>query len=81
MPTSTPLTLSGPLGNCCTRSFKHEGEPVGRVENIAGFQTYISDPPDATSEPKKIILYFSDAFGPFYINAKLLQDYFASHGQ
>ena len=62
------------------RSIKHEGEPVGRVEKIAGFQTYISDPPDATAGPKKVILYFSDAYGPFYINAKLLQDYLASHG-
>lgn len=78
-PTNSP-PLAGPMGDCCVKGMKHEGEPVGRIENIAGFETYISDPPVGTTGQKKIIIYFADVFGPFYINAKLLQDYFASHG-
>ncbi|KJA22044.1 hypothetical protein HYPSUDRAFT_41442 [Hypholoma sublateritium FD-334 SS-4] len=77
--TDSPL-LAGPLGDCCIKGLKHEGEPVGRIETIAGFETYISDPPVGTTGRKKVIIYFADVFGPFYINAKLLQDYFASHG-
>ena len=32
------------------------------------------------SQDKKIILYLADVYGPLYINAKLLQDFYASHG-
>jgi hypothetical protein len=78
--------LAGAPGDCCVKGVKHFGEPNGESITIAGIQTYISKPPppkDHSSHDKldkKIILYFSDAFGPFYINAQLLQDYFASHG-
>ena len=68
------------MGDCCIQGLKHEGEPVGRIETIAGIETYISDPPVGTAGRKKVIIYFADVYGPFYINAKLLQDYFASHG-
>jgi len=79
---STSPALAGSMGDCCAKGFKHEGEPIGRIESISGFKTYISEPPAGTTGtgPKKIILYFADVFGPFYINAQLLQDYFASHG-
>lgn len=78
---SNSRLLAGPIADCCITGFKHEGEAVGRVETIAGIKTYVSDPPnkDATGS-KKVVLYFSDVFGPFYINAQLLQDYFASCG-
>ena len=77
--------LAGPPGNCCLKGVKHFGEPSGETITIAGIQTYISKPPPAEdsshgSLDKKIILYFADVFGPFYINAQLLQDYYASHG-
>lgn len=78
-PATSPL-LAGQMGACCAQGFKHEGEAVGRIETIAGVKTYISDPPAGATGPKKIILYLSDVFGPFYINAQLLQDYFASQG-
>ena len=79
--TSTTV-LAGPPGDCCVKGVKHFGEPSGETTTIAGVQTYISKPPPAkdSSHDKKIILYFADVFGPFYINAQLLQDYYASHG-
>lgn len=78
--TTDSASLAGPMGDCCVKGMKHEGEPVGRIESIAGIETYISDPPVGTTGRKKVIIYFADVYGPFYINAKLLQDHFASHG-
>ena len=74
--------LAGPPGVCCVKGVKHFGEPSGEIITIAGVQTYISKPPPAkdSSHDKKIILYLADVFGPFYVNAQLLQDYYASHG-
>ena len=74
--------LTGPLGDCCVRGGKHaRGIPVGRVETIAGVETYISYPPTNTTGPMKVILFFADIYGPFDENAKQLQDYFASQGK
>ena len=74
--------LAGPPGDCCVKGVKHFGEPSGETITIGGIQTYLSKPlqPKDSSHEKKIILYFADVFGPFYINAQLLQDYYASHG-
>ncbi len=84
MATSTTSTLlAGAFGDCCfSASLKHEGDPVGRVETIAGFQTYVSDPPASTtgSGPKKVILYLVDVYGPFLNSIELLQDFYASNG-
>ena len=80
--TTSPL-LAGAFGDCCfSASLKHEGDPVGRIETIAGFQTYVSDPPASTtgSGPKKVILYLSDVYGPFLNSIELLQDFYASNG-
>ena len=79
--TQSPV-LAGPPGDCCLKGVKHFGDPRGETITIAGVQTYISKPPPAkdSSHDKKIILYLADVFGPFYINAQLLQDYYASHG-
>ena len=88
MTQTQPTVLAGSLGDCCIKGVKHFGEPNGEIILIAGIETYISKPPPSPPQDhsshdnldKKIILYFADAFGPFYINAQLLQDYFASHG-
>ena len=40
----------------------------------------LMEPPADTAGPKKFILFFSDIFGPFFRNAQLIQDYFASQG-
>ena len=80
--TSKSPILAGPPGDCCVKGVKHFGEPSGETITIAGIQTYISKPPPAkeSSQDKKIILYLADVYGPFYINAQLLQDYYASQG-
>jgi hypothetical protein len=82
MTNESPL-LAGPPGDCCLQSVKHTGTPVGNIINFANVETYISEPPQGILLPgskKKVILYLADVYGPFYVNAKLLQDYFASHG-
>ena len=88
-PTQSPV-LAGPPGDCCLKGVKHFGEPSGETITIAGIQTYISKPPPSPAKldseessqdkKKKIILYLADVYGPFFINAQLLQDYYASHG-
>jgi len=80
--TETPV-LAGSPGDCCIKGVRHSGEPAGKTITIADVQTYISEPPAKSAgsqDKKKIILYFADVFGPFYINAQLLQDYYASYG-
>ncbi|KAG8214444.1 hypothetical protein J3R82DRAFT_9467 [Butyriboletus roseoflavus] len=77
-----PTTLAGPPNACCWTGIKHTGTPEGRTEPLGGLETYISEPPaNAASEPhKKVLLFLADAYGPLFINNKLLQDYFASQG-
>ena len=79
--TQSPV-LAGPPGDCCFKGVKHSGEPSGEIITIAGVQTYLSKPLQAkdSSHEKKIILYLADVYGPLYVNAQLLQDYYASHG-
>ncbi|KAJ6516854.1 Alpha/Beta hydrolase protein [Mycena vitilis] len=66
----------------CFTGLKHSGDAVGKTVPFADVPTYVSEPPASLSrdEPKKIVLFFSDVFGPFYVNNQLLQDYFASQG-
>ncbi|KAI8980617.1 alpha/beta-hydrolase [Trametes punicea] len=45
---STDAPLTGPLGNCCTRTVPHSGVARGTVETIAGLATYVSRPPTAS---------------------------------
>lgn len=82
--TTSPL-LAGTFGDCCfVASVKHEGDPTGRIETIADFQTYIADPPASSTTstgPKKVVLFFADVYGPFVNTTKLLQDYYASNGK
>ncbi|KAG1736987.1 alpha/beta-hydrolase [Suillus lakei] len=67
------------LSEHCFTAVAHSGTPVGRQEEIANVQTYVSEPTNP-SESKGVILYFSDVFGPFFINNQLIMDYYASHG-
>jgi len=61
----------------CFKTVAHTGTPSGRTDSIAGVPTYIAEP---TQAQNKILLYFADVFGPFYINNQLIQDWFASNG-
>ncbi|KAI0674005.1 alpha/beta-hydrolase [Trametes maxima] len=81
-PATAPRPLTGPLGDCCTRTVPHSGVARGTVETIAGLATYIARPPraiDPTSAAPRVILYFADVFGPLYVNAQLAMDYWAAH--
>jgi hypothetical protein len=77
--TTQSTVLAGrPLaGDCCVKGVEHFGEPSGETITIAGIQTYTPKhlpPKDSSSHvdnlDKKIILYFADVFGLFYINAQ-----------
>lgn len=75
---SSPI-LAGPSGDCCVQGVKHTGMALGKTIKIADVETYITQPQGATGS-KRIMLYFADIYGPFYLNAQLLQDFFASQG-
>jgi hypothetical protein len=81
-PSTSSSTLAGPPGDCCFTGVKHSGTPAGKTVSIANVPTYISNPPNATAstDPKKIILFLADVYGPFFLNNQLLQDYFADRG-
>ena len=87
--------LASPMGErCCTPApitIAHVGTPPARAEAYAGVRTYVVRPADfgQTSAPgaqaeaaagKGVVLYFSDIFGPFYVNAQLTMDYWAANG-
>ncbi|EMD31147.1 hypothetical protein CERSUDRAFT_89467 [Gelatoporia subvermispora B] len=77
-------TLASAPGECCARGVQHSGTPLGMIEKIGGFDTYIARPPApegaAQGRQQRILLYFADGYGPLYINSKLIQDFFASQG-
>ncbi|KAF9457881.1 Alpha/Beta hydrolase protein [Collybia nuda] len=90
--TSAPAELATAPSDCCVSGIKHAGTPAGKTVTIAGIETYLSEPPSSSLNKSKsgddasggkgkgVILYFSDIYGPFYLNGQLLQDYFASRG-
>jgi hypothetical protein len=76
--------IAHPYCDNCFTGVKHSGNPVGKSVTIADVPTYLSEPLAGVATgngPKKVIIFFADVFGPFYLNNQLLQDYFASHGQ
>ncbi|KZT09939.1 alpha/beta-hydrolase [Laetiporus sulphureus 93-53] len=72
-------TIAGSPGPCCIKTVEHTGTARGTTESIAGIETYVARPANL-GEKRKIILFFSDVFGPFFLNTQLLMDYWASHG-
>ncbi|TFK23903.1 alpha/beta-hydrolase [Coprinopsis marcescibilis] len=71
---ATSPSLAGPMGKECLEGSKYTGQTKGRNMTIAGVPTYV------LVNVTKVIMYFPDIFGPFYINNELLQDHFASQG-
>ncbi len=58
--------------DCCLKSFKWEGTPVGRVGTLAANDSYITgDNPDAA------VLFIHDLLGWTFPNARLLADHYA----
>jgi hypothetical protein len=70
--------LAKPSGACCLKGSIHEGEPRGRMDTIAGIETYISAPPQEKANGH-ILLYFPDVWGLFN-NGLLIMDGFADAG-
>ncbi|RAH65003.1 dienelactone hydrolase [Aspergillus aculeatinus CBS 121060] len=70
--------LAKPVGACCFKGSIHTGEPKGKVEQIAGVDTYIATP-DANRSNGHVLLFFPDAFG-LHINNFLTMDSFAAAG-
>ena len=72
------------LTDHCFTTVQHTGTPIGqRIEISVGgvpVPTYLAEPVDDGS-PRKVILFFSDVFGAFYINNQLMQDYLATQGK
>lgn len=75
----TSLILASAPGDCCATGFKHSGTPAGKTINVAEVETYVSEPKNARPE-KKIILFFSDIYGPLFLNNQLVMDYYANQG-
>ncbi|KAI0756160.1 alpha/beta-hydrolase [Daedaleopsis nitida] len=70
--------LAGPPGECCRQTVQHVGEPRGKIEKVAEVETYVARP--ASGSNARIILFFADVYGPMYVNAQLLMDYWAENG-
>jgi len=70
--------LAKPSGDQCFQAVKHEGTAVGVTEVIGGAKCYVGYPPDKKTD--KIILFFADVYGPWYLNNQLLVDFFAEQG-
>ncbi|KAJ7773661.1 Alpha/Beta hydrolase protein [Mycena maculata] len=77
---SSSATIAHPHCEDCFKGVKHSGTPVGKTVTIADVPTYVSDPPAGASGTKKVVLFFSDVYGPLFLNNQLVQDYFASQG-
>ena len=82
---STNPTLASAPGEHCFTAVKHIGTPVGSTEVIAEVETYVTLPPSsentAGGKYDKVVLFFADVYGPFFVNNQLLVDYFASQGE
>ena len=62
----------------CFRGTIHDhAEPKGTLEDLYGYKTYVSMPPNNPS-PKSTIIFFCDAFGLHLPNNKILADYYAA---
>ena len=64
----------------CCEGVLNTGTPVGRVETLFDFPTYISDPPNGT-ESKATVVIFPDAFGWEFPNNRVLADNYAKRLQ
>lgn len=73
--------LAGPIGKDCITDAKYNDTPVGKNITIAGVPTYASFPKHSFGKKDKVILHFSDVFGPFHTSNFILIDYFATQGE
>ncbi|KAI0721211.1 Alpha/Beta hydrolase protein [Fomitopsis betulina] len=72
-------TIARAPGDCCIKTVEHSGTARGTTEKIAGIDTYVARPAEL-GEKRKVILFFADVYGPFFLNSQLIMDYWASNG-
>lgn len=75
--------LAAPSGECCLKTVQHKGTAAGTSETIFDINTYVTGAKPGGSGSgvaDRILFYFADVHGPFYINGQLVADYFASRG-
>ena len=73
-------TIARSPGECCIKTVEHSGTARGTTEKIAGIDTYIARPAEL-GDKRKVILFFADVYGPFFLNSQLIMDYWASNGE
>ena len=62
----------------CFRGTIHDhAEPKGTIQDMYGYKTYVSMPPNNPS-PRATIIFYCDAFGLHLPNNKILADYYAA---
>lgn len=66
------------VSNCCAQGFKHTGQALGKLVDIAGINTYVTG--DETLASKKFIYLFTDVLGHKFINIQLIADQYAKNG-
>lgn len=70
--------LAKPADLCCIKGAIHSGEPLGKIKQIGGVDTYVASPDPETANGN-VILFFPDVFG-LYINSLLMMDAYAACG-
>jgi len=71
--------LAKPPGSCCLQAVKHTGTPTGNTFSFGGIPCYVTGP-TAKEEVTKVIFHFCDVYGTWYLNNKLVSDFFAQAG-
>lgn len=64
------ITMS--VSSCCLKAFEWDGTPTGRIDKLAGVETYV-----AGDNPSAAVLIVHDLFGWSFPNVRLLADHYA----
>jgi len=72
------MSTNSGLSKCCISGKVHEGAPVGKVEQVGGLPTYVSEP--SNKSKAKSIIFLTDIFGWEFQNVRLLADNYAQAG-
>merc|ERR1712087_378530 len=70
------MAQQGQLSACCVSGHVHEGTPKGKVETIAGLNTYVS--PSSDGSKAKTVIFITDIFGYELVNVRLVADEYAA---
>lgn len=57
-----------------------EGKPLGKVIELHGLETYVTEPPASGRQANGALIIIPDAFGMEFINVRLLADSYAQKG-